>query len=92
MICVVATADEDQDFVDWLNACFAELNNDKSTKVCISWDLSDGSTVVNYHMCTYGELRNIAAAINDEATLRMIATNQDRIEKFVDELADDDAE
>lgn len=93
MICVVATADEDQEFVDFLNSVFEELNKDKPEKICISWLTDeDDSGVMFYNKCRYMDLRKLADIIDDEATLRMIAANQDRIADYSDEFDGDDAE
>lgn len=89
MICVVATADEDQELVEFLNSVFEAFNQDKPEKFCVSWLTTDDYEAVNYYKCEYGELRRLADAINDEATIRMIAANQDRIAYFSDEFDGD---
>lgn len=44
-----------------------------------------------YLNCNYSDLRRLATAVNDEAQLRMIAVNQDRIDKFAAENEVDNA-
>lgn len=46
----------------------------------------DGEVWTVYNECGYTDLRRVADAIDDEATLRMLAANQDSLQKFVDEI------
>lgn len=55
-------------------------------------DPNEDVEVFAYLNCNYSELRRLAIAIHDEATLRMIAVNQDRIEKFKAQNEVDNAE
>lgn len=64
---------------------FQELNN-PNAPLFIGFIGDEREVTFAYLRATYGDLRRIADAVNDEATLRMIAENQDRIEKFKNEL------
>lgn len=56
-------------------------------------DPNESCEMFAYHFCDYTDLRRLATAIQDEATLRMIARNQDRIEHFKERFDyGDDAE
>lgn len=51
-------------------------------------DGEENVEVFAYLNCNYTDLRRLATAISDEATLWMIARNQDRIDKLKDDNAE----
>lgn len=53
-------------------------------------DLDEDVEIFAYKNCNYRDLRRFSSAIQDEAILKMIAVNQDRIDHFKEE--DDNAE
>lgn len=53
---------------------------------------TDGSVVFMYDSCNYSDLNQISSAARDEAILRMIAENADRLERFVAESTISDSE
>lgn len=82
MLSLVSTPDEDSEVVDFLTATLQAISEDKAKHIVIAYILDDTGEMNCYNACTYGDLRRLATAINDEATIRMIAANQDRIEYF----------
>lgn len=52
-----------------------------------------GNVHFGYLNCNYNDLYLVSAAANDEAILRMLAVNQDRLQRFIDEAdSEDDSE
>lgn len=51
---------------------------------------SEGEIVTGYVYCSYGDLNGLSITFRDEAILRMLAIHQDRIQKFREELEDDE--
>lgn len=47
--------------------------------------VNDEGVNMCYLHCSYNDLRLIAATAEDEATLKMLAFNQRRLQKFIDE-------
>lgn len=87
--------DPDQDIVEMITDVlkkYQELGQD--VPLVIGYiDLNENCEVFAYHFCDYSDLRKLAIAIQDEAILRMIARNQDRIEHFKEQYdCGDDAE
>ena len=50
---------------------------------------ADGDVHFGYWNCNYNDLHMISATARDEAILRMLAENQDRLQRFIDEANSD---
>lgn len=88
-------SDPDKDIVEMLTDVLKKYQAlGRDAPLVIGYiDLNEGCEVLAYHFCNYNDLRRLATAIQDEAILRMIAGNQDRIEHFKEQFDDgDDAE
>lgn len=49
----------------------------------------NGNVMQAYSRCSVDDLKRCADAINDEAMLRIIALNQERIDRMREEMEDD---
>lgn len=50
----------------------------------------DGNVHFGYLNCGYNDLHLISATVKDEAILRMLAFNQDRLQRFIEEADAED--
>lgn len=92
MLSLISTPDENQELVDFLTKVLSDIEGDKPEHLCVSYIIDDRHDAVSYLSCSYKHLRRLADAIDDEASIRMIAENQERIQKFIDLDADSDVE
>lgn len=65
--------------------------NKKDLPIFIGF-VNDEGVSFAYLNCSYNDLRLIAATAEDEATLKMLAFNQDRLQKLIDEANSDESE
>lgn len=93
MLSLISTPDEDQELVEFLTKVLNDISGDKPKHLCISYIVDDKEDAVSYLSCNYKHLRRLADAIDDEASIRMIAENRDRIQKFIDlDVGSEDSE
>lgn len=80
--------------VDMVTEFLEEYINDDDGScrlpIVLAYTDDNGMVTQSFVNCNYGDLRRIAMAINDEATLQMIACNQDRIEHLVEQAEQDE--
>lgn len=62
-----------------------QSESEKDLPIFISFMNDEGVNFAYLH-CSYNDLRLIAATVEDEATLKMLAFNQDRLQKLIDEV------
>lgn len=80
--------DPDKNVVDLITEVlreYQEQENHEDLPVFCGFVAPDRSVYFSYTNCAYGDLRAVSDAFGDEATLRMIAVNQDRLQRFIDE-------
>lgn len=85
--------DPEQNVVDMVTEVLQKYQNQETHEnvpVFCGFMAADGGVYFAYTECGYTQLRSIASAINDEATLQMIAVNQDRLQKLIDEANPDE--
>lgn len=84
MLSLISTPDENPEVVNFLVKVLQDIGEDKPKHLCLAYIIDDREDAVSYLSCNYKHLRRLADAIDDEASIRMIAENQDRIQKFID--------
>ena len=82
---VVLSADMPQDHAGAVSEFVNQVCEDKPKAIVLCTIMENGEVGVTYSCCTVADLRNAADALLDEAMIRVIAANQDRIEKFQDD-------
>lgn len=88
--------DPDKNVVDLITAVvqeYQEQENHEDLPIFCGFVTPDRVVYFSYTNCAFGDLRTIADAFSDEAILRMLAVNQDRLQRFIDEAdSEDDSE
>lgn len=87
--------DPDEEVVGLITEIVTDYQHLDSKKLPIFAGFIDEMGLVHfsYVYCNYSDLHLISAAAHDEATLRMLAVNQDRLQKFINKAdSEDDSE
>lgn len=87
--------DPDKQVVEMISTILKEYQEQGEDLPLICGFISpDGGEYFSYLNCNYCDLRKLATAIQDEATLLMISRNQDRLQRFIEEAGatSDDSE
>lgn len=66
-----------------------DICEDEAQGIVVAYVAKNGDIMSAYLRCTVNDMRRCAEAINDEAMLRIIALNQERIDRMREEMEDD---
>lgn len=66
-----------------------DICEDEAQGIVVAYVAKNGDIMSAYLRCTVNNMRRCAEAINDEAMLRIIALNQERIDRMREEMEDD---
>lgn len=66
-----------------------DICEDEAQRIVVAYVVKNGDIMSAYLRCTVNDMRRCAEAINDEAMLRIIAINQERIDRMREEMEDD---
>lgn len=66
-----------------------DICEDEAQGIVVAYVAKNGDIMSAYLRCTVNDMRRCAEAINDEAMLRVIALNQERIDRMREEMEDD---
>lgn len=66
-----------------------DICEDEAQGIVVAYVAKNGNIMSAYLRCTVNDMRRCAEAINDEAMLRIIALNQERIDRMREEMEDD---
>lgn len=87
--------DPDKQVVDLITEMLTDYQSQEEDKLPLFAGFIDngGNVHFGYVNCNYNDLYLISTASNDEAILRMLAVNQDRLQRFIEEVeSEDDSE
>lgn len=65
-----------------------DICEDEAQGIVVAYVAKNGDIMSAYLRCTVNDMRRCAEAINDEAMLRIIALNQERIDRMREEMED----
>lgn len=88
MIAVISS-DKDLSTIEWLTKALShweETGSQETVKIAIAYFQTDGAIAVDYRNLGYTDLQRIGQAIQDDATIAMIAENQERLERYIADL------
>lgn len=66
-----------------------DICEDEAQGIVVAYVAKNGNVMQAYSRCSVDDLKRCADAINDEAMLRIIALNQERIDRMREEMEDD---
>lgn len=66
-----------------------DIYEDEAQGIVVAYVAKNGDIMSAYLQCTVNDMRRCAEAINDEAMMRVIALNQERIDRMREEMEDD---
>lgn len=66
-----------------------DICEDEAQGIVVAYVAKNRDIMSAYLRCTVNDMRRCAEAINDEAMLRIIALNQERIDRMREEMEDD---
>lgn len=66
-----------------------DICEDEAQGIVVAYVAKNGDIMSAYLRCTVNDMRRCADAISDEAMLRIIALNQERIDRMREEMEDD---
>lgn len=66
-----------------------DICEDEAQGIVVAYVAKNGDIMSAYLRCTVNDMRRCAEAINDEAMMRVIAVNQERIDRMREEMEDD---
>lgn len=79
------STDPDAELSKFLTRVISEIDNEPGLKKCaVVWPDSQGNTITAYLNCCSVDLQRMGDALGNEGVLRMIAENQDRLERLID--------
>lgn len=65
-----------------------DIYEDEAQRIVVTYIAKNGDIMQAYSRCSVNDLKRCAEAINEEAMLRIIAINQERIDRMREEWED----
>lgn len=78
-----------QNVTSFFTKILNDICEDEAQGIVVAYVAKNGDIMSAYLRCTVNDMRRCAEAINDEAMLRIIALNQERIDRMREEMEDD---